>query len=168
MDVNVKCFSSNTGRLTDCPNVLLDPTDLQAILPANLSLSRGSAMLGRDGAETRRSGRLTLRVTLKIYQPGPSNRSLIEEAHAVKVSLWGGLIALRTTVRPGQRLWLLNRATGETVESKVAYLGPMRALTRLVAIEFLKPSPDFWSVAFPSSTVPSPRQGTIQARISEN
>ena len=126
-------------------------------------------MAGRSGTEARRSSRLTLRVTLKIYQPDSNNRFLLEEAYAVKVSLWGGLIALRTAVHPGQRLSLLNRATGATAESKVVYLGPMHSgarLTRLVAIEFLKSSPDFWGVVFPRLTVPAPKPSTIQTRIS--
>jgi len=124
-------------------------------------------MPGKSGEETRRSGRLTLRVTLKIYQPDANNRSLVEETSAVKVSLWGGLIALRTAVHPGQRLSLLNRATGETAESKVVYLGPMRSsarLTRLVAIEFLKPSPGFWGVVFPRLTVTTTGTSTFQTR----
>ena len=44
-------------------------------------------MVGRNGAETRRSGRVTLRVPLRIYEPGSNNRFLVEEAYSVKVSL---------------------------------------------------------------------------------
>ena len=110
-------------------------------------------MPGRNGTQIRRSGRVTLRVPLKVYQPESNNRFLIEEAYAVKVSLWGGLIALRTPVHRDQKLSVVNRATGGTAESKVVYLGPMHPgarLTRLVAIEFLKPSPGFWAVVFPT------------------
>jgi hypothetical protein len=108
-------------------------------------------MLGRNGAETRRSGRVTLRVPLKIFEPGSNKRFLVEEASAVKVSLWGGLIALRTAVNQDQKLSVVNQATGETAESKVVYLGPIQLSggLRLVAIEFLRPSPDFWGMVFP-------------------
>jgi hypothetical protein len=71
----------------------------------------------------------------------------------VKVSLWGGLIALRAAVHRDQKVLVVNHATGETVESEVVYLGPMQLggrLTRLVAIEFLKPSPSFWGMIFPT------------------
>jgi hypothetical protein len=98
-------------------------------------------MPGRNGAETRRSGRVTLRVPLKIYEPGSNNRFLVEEAYAVKVSLWGGLIALRVAVNRDQKLSVVNQATGETAESQVVYLGPMQLggrLTRLVGIDELR------------------------------
>ena len=106
----------------------------------------------RNGAETRRSGRVTLRGPLKIYEPGSNKRFLVEEASAVKVSLWGGLIALRTAVNQDQKLSVVNQATGETAESKVVYLGPTQLSggLRLVAIEFLRSSPDFWGMVFPA------------------
>jgi len=106
----------------------------------------------RNGAETRRSGRVTLRVPLKIYEPDSNKYFLIEEACAVKVSLWGGLIALGAAVDRGQKLLIANQATGETAESQVVYLKPMELSGRLmlVAIEFLKPSPGFWGVDFPT------------------
>jgi hypothetical protein len=110
-------------------------------------------MPGRIGAETRRSGRVTLRVPLKIYEPGSNKHFLVEDAYAVKVSLWGGLIALKTPVTRDQKLSVVNQATGESAESKVVCLGPMQLggrHTRLVAIEFLRPSPDFWGMAFPT------------------
>src|ERR1700682_5112667 len=107
----------------------------------------------RNEAGTRRSGRVTLRVPLRIYEPGSNNRFLVEEAFALKVSLWGGIVALRVAVNREQKLFLVNQATGESAESRVAYLGPMHLggrRLRLVAIEFLRPSPNFWGLAFPT------------------
>jgi hypothetical protein len=102
-------------------------------------------------AETRRSGRVTLRVPLKIFEPGSNKRFLVEEAHSVKVSLWGGLIALRTAVNRDQKLSVVNQAAGETAECKVVHLGPTQLTggLRLVAIEFLRPPPDFGAWSFP-------------------
>ena len=107
----------------------------------------------RTGAETRRSGRVTLRVPLKICERGSNNRFLGEEAYAVKVSLWGGLIAFGAAVDRDQELFVSNQATGEIAESQVVYLRPMRLAggLGLVAIKFLKPSPGFWGVVFPRS-----------------
>ena len=116
-------------------------------------------MPGRNGTKTRRSGRVTLRVPLRIYEPGSNQRFLVEEASAVKVSLWGGLVALRTAVNPNQKLFLANQATGETAESKVVYLGPMQLggkRLRLVAIELLRPSLALGAWSFPRSIVPIP------------
>jgi hypothetical protein len=105
----------------------------------------------RDGAETRRSGRVTLRVPLKIYERGSNKPYLVEEAYSVNVSLWGGLIAFGATVDRDQRLFVFNQATGEIAESQVLYLRPMPLAggLGLVAIKFLKPSPGFWGVVFP-------------------
>jgi hypothetical protein len=106
----------------------------------------------RNGAETRRSGRLTLRVPLKIYERDSNKPSLVEEAYSVKVSLWGGLIAFGSFVDRDQKLFVFNQATGEIAESQVIYLRPMRLAggLGLVAIKFLKPSPGFWGVVFPT------------------
>jgi hypothetical protein len=108
-------------------------------------------MPGRNGAQTRRSGRVTLRVSLRIFEPGSNSRFLVEEAYSVKVSLWGGLIALRAAVNRDQKLVMVNQATGETADCKVVHLGPTQLSggLRLVAIEFLRPSPDFWGMIFP-------------------
>ena len=102
-------------------------------------------------AETRRSGRVTLRVPLKIYEEGSNNPFLVE-AYSVKVSLWGGLIAFGATVDRDQKLFLFNQATGEIAESQIIYLRPMRLAggLGLAAIKFLEPSPGFWGVVFPS------------------
>lgn len=110
-------------------------------------------MPDRNGTETRRSGRVTLRVPLRIYEPDTNKWFLVEEAYSVKVSLWGGLVALDAAVDRGQKLLLANQAASETVESRVVYLGPMQlggSRVRLVAIEFLKPAPCFWGIDFPS------------------
>jgi len=109
-------------------------------------------MPGKNGAPTRRSSRVTLRVPLKIYEPETNKRFLVEQAYAVKVSLWGGLIALGAAVSRNQQLVTVNQATGETADSRIVYLGPMLSggsPLRLVAIEFLRPSPGFWGVLFP-------------------
>jgi hypothetical protein len=106
----------------------------------------------RNRAETRRSGRVTLRVPLKIYEPSSNKSFLLEEAYSVKVSLCGGLIAFGAAVDRDQKLFVFNQATGEIAESQVIYLRPMRLAggLGLVAIKFLKPSPGFWGVDFPT------------------
>src|ERR1700730_14940294 len=110
-------------------------------------------MPGRNGAGIRRSSRVTLRVPLKIYESDSKKQFLVEEAAAVKVSLWGALLPLRATVNRDQKLFLVNQATGETAESRVAYMGPMQLggrRLRLVALEFVRPSPGFWVLVFPT------------------
>lgn len=119
----------------------------------------------RKWAQARRSGRVTLRVPVKIYERGSNKPLLVEEAHAVKLSLWGGLIEFATAVERDQKLFVFNQATGEIAESRVVYLRPMQLDTRvkLAAIEFLKPTPGFWGVDFPTMD-PSPSRSTEPAR----
>jgi hypothetical protein len=122
-------------------------------------------MLGKNGAPSRRSSRVTLRVPLRIYEPDTNKRFLVEDAYAVKVSLWGGLLALKAPVNRNQQLVTVNQATGQTADSRIVYVGPMASGTsraRLVAIEFLRPSPGFWGVVFPQ---PDPGRSPIRNYI---
>ena len=51
-----------------------------------------------------------------------------------------------------QQFVTVNRATGETTDSRIVYLGPMlpgAGKARLAAIEFMRPAPGFWGVVFP-------------------
>ena len=114
----------------------------------------------RNGTEARRSSRVTLRVPMQIYEPATNKRFLVEEAHSLKVSLWGGLIVLRSIVNIGQKLVVVNQATGQTKEAHVVYLGPMHLDSRLVGFEFLESSPDFWGLVFPSA---SPRRSPARS-----
>ncbi len=117
-------------------------------------------MPGKNGAPARRSTRVTLRVPLRIYEPDTSKRFLVEEAYAVKVSLWGGLLALKAPVNRNQELVTVNQATGKTADSRIVYVGPMASgasRARLVAIEFLRPSPGFWGVFFPQPDAGRPQ-----------
>lgn len=105
-------------------------------------------MPGRTEAITRRSGRLTLRVPLKIYEWGSNGRFCVEEAYSVKVSLWGGLIVSEAAFDENQKLLVTNQTTGEIAESEVVYLGRGETL-RLVGLRFLRLLPAFWGVCFP-------------------
>jgi hypothetical protein len=66
-----------------------------------------------------------------------------------RVVLHGALIALTHPVEKGQILWLTNRATKAEQLCKVMYLGPSSGGKSQIGIEFTKPCPDFWRIAFP-------------------
>lgn len=120
-------------------------------------------MSERNRTGTRRSSRVTLRIQMKIYEPSTNKRFLVEEAHSVKVSLWGGLVALKSNVNTGQKLLVVNQGNGKTKEARVVYVGPMQLGKRLVGIEFLESSPDFWGLIFPSvSPQRSPARSAYQ------
>jgi hypothetical protein len=104
---------------------------------------------GRDGTETRRSSRVTLRVPMRVYERSKDQKYQMEEAYSSKVSLWGGLVTLNSAVRVGERLVVVNQSTWETKQARVVYVLPMEHGGRLVGFEFLESSPDFWGLGFP-------------------
>ena len=106
-------------------------------------------MSGRNGSLARRSSRVSLRVPLRIFEPGTNKRFTIGDAYAVKVSLWGGLVALQGPINRGQKLLLVNEATGESAESHVVYMGAANPNRKLIGVEFLQSTPNFWGLNFP-------------------
>ena len=56
---------------------------------------------------------------------------------------------LSTSIKKGQRLKLLNIATGDRAECLVAFLGQSQGERTEVGLEFVLPNPNFWHVAFP-------------------
>jgi hypothetical protein len=86
---------------------------------------------------------------MHVYEPGTKQRPVLEETHSLKVSLWGGLVALKSAVSVSQKLVVVNRATRETKEARVVSVGPRQLSKRLVGFEFMEPSPTFWGVVFP-------------------
>jgi len=108
---------------------------------------------------------VTLCVPLQVFEPDkqPDKQSLMEEACSVKVSLYGGLITLKSPVTQGQRLVVRNQATGETKEAHVVYLRSMHLGRRPVGIEFLEPSPAFWGLAFPPPGAPTRYRAPVQS-----
>jgi len=93
---------------------------------------------------------VTLRVRMQVHESGTEKRFAAEDTHSVKVSLWGGLVALKSTVYEGQKLVVVNKITRASQEARVVFLGPVQMGGRLVGFEFLEPAPDFWGLAFPS------------------
>ena len=121
-----------------------------------------------SGTQNRRSGRVTLCVPLRICEPGTSKRFGVGEAVSVKVSLWGGLLAfpLESVVSHNQKLLLVNQHSAETKESEVVYLGIANSNRRLVAVEFLEPSPSFWGLTFPPIAPRRSTSRTVEPRRS--
>ena len=111
--------------------------------------STEEGMPNGNGTRTRRSGRVTLRIAMQVFEHGTDKRIAVEEAHSVRVSLWGGLVALKSPVCVSQKLMVVNRATSETKEARVVSVGPLQLNKRLIGFEFLEPSPKFWGVVFP-------------------
>lgn len=69
-----------------------------------------------------------------------------EETFTVTVSAHGALLMLAANVSLGQSIVLINPSTSDEREARIAYRGPIHAGLSQVAVEFSKPSPEFWPV----------------------
>jgi hypothetical protein len=65
------------------------------------------------------------------------------------VSAHGALMALTGTVAPKQKLLVQNTASREQQECRVVYVKKETTGPPPVAVEFTRPTPSFWRVAFP-------------------
>ena len=96
----------------------------------------------------RKTQRVLVRVPVRVsVQRTPVSH--FEETHTLALNAHGALILLSASVGKGQRLELLNIATGDRAECIVAYLGQRQEGRIEVGVEFILPNPQFWHVAFP-------------------
>ena len=100
-------------------------------------------------AAHRRSERVLLDLPVIVSGEFPDHRTFQEETFTVTVSAHGALMMLATNVTLGQRLVVTNPTNEETREARVAYLGSPHAGLSQVAVEFSRPSPEFWPVSSP-------------------
>lgn len=72
-----------------------------------------------------------------------------ENTKTLVVNAHGALITLAAKVTQGQQLELTSATNPEKQICKVVYIGPTVQGQTQVGIEFTKPAPHFWHVAFP-------------------
>ncbi len=97
----------------------------------------------------RRSQRIDLSVPVVVYRPPREGPQFYESTQTLVVNAHGALMSLTGMVVPKQRLLVQNPNSGENLECRVvsvkkALIGPPR-----VAVEFTRPTPGFWRIAFP-------------------
>lgn len=99
----------------------------------------------------RKTQRLRLRVPVSITgQIGNEHDAFFEEeAFAVEVSAAGGLLELRTSVRPGQWMTVRHRQTGDVTSCIVIRRELSKDGTTKAGVEFCDVRPKFWQIAFP-------------------
>ena len=100
-------------------------------------------------ATRRRSQRINMSVRVRVRGKSADGRPFEEQTETVTVNAHGALVPLDGPVEIGQKLNLKHRATEEEIEAGVVYVGARQAGKVHVGIQFLKPSPQFWRVAFP-------------------
>jgi hypothetical protein len=79
----------------------------------------------------------------------PNKGIASEETRTLIVSAHGALIIMGLSVETGQLLTLKHFKTQEELICRVIHLGPDQSGRREVGVEFEKPSPRFWRIAFP-------------------
>lgn len=99
--------------------------------------------------DRRRSQRVLLRIPIAVIASDPDKNMVREQTNTLVVNAHGALIHLNLAVRVGQVIILQNPETSEEQPCRVIRIDPAATGKREVGIEFLKPAPNFWRVAFP-------------------
>jgi len=97
----------------------------------------------------RRSMRVLLSVPILVTGRTAAGRDFSEDARTLVVNAHGALISLSTPVVPGQQITVANKATRNSLECRVVYLGNAQGDKTQMGIEFLKASASFWQIDFP-------------------
>jgi hypothetical protein len=99
-------------------------------------------------ANRRRSQRVILSVPVTVTGQGPKGQ-FTEETKTLVVNAHGALITLAAKVAQGQQLQLKSVSNPDIQDCKIVFIGPTVQGQTQVGVEFLKPAPHFWHVAFP-------------------
>jgi hypothetical protein len=101
--------------------------------------------------KSRRSRRIDLSVSVLVHRPQGEGPQFYENTKTLVVNAHGALVALKGMVAPRQRLLLQNTTSGQQEECRVVSVTKDMTGPPTVAVEFTKPAPSFWRVAFPPS-----------------
>jgi hypothetical protein len=99
----------------------------------------------------RRTRRVLLGVPVSVLLGRPRQKPISEKTNTLAVSPHGALVLLAMKVSAGDQVTLGNLQTDEQQPARVVYLGPQQSDKQEIGIEFVKPSPLFWRIAFPPS-----------------
>jgi hypothetical protein len=105
--------------------------------------------------KSRRSRRIDLSVSVLVHRPQGEGPQFYENTKTLVVNAHGALVALKGMVDPRQRLLLQNTTTGQQEECRVVSVTKDMTGPPTVAVEFTKPAPSLWRVAFPPADWPS-------------
>jgi hypothetical protein len=97
----------------------------------------------------RRSQRIELNVPVFIHRPPKEGPEFYERTQTLVASAHGALMALADKVAPQQRLLVQNIDSGEQQECRVVYVEKELTGPTKVAVEFTRPAPSFWRIAYP-------------------
>ena len=100
-------------------------------------------------SKVRRSQRIELTVAVVVHSPIKGGPQFSERAQTLVVNAHGALVALTEKVTIKQRLLMQNIVSGEQKECRVVYVKKDVTGPTKVAVEFSKPAPTFWRIAYP-------------------
>lgn len=100
-------------------------------------------------ANTRRSQRLLLKVAVVIAGQRADGKAFVEQTSTEVVNAHGALVLLSEPVANDQLLRMRNIKAGDEEPCKVVGIGQKVGGKTEIGVEFLKPSPRFWRIAFP-------------------
>lgn len=93
--------------------------------------------------------RVLLSVPIHVNGKDKEDQEFTEETRTLVVNAHGALISLGAPVAAEQKITVSNKATHQTLECRVVYVGSQQAGKAQMGIEFVKPSPTFWQIDFP-------------------
>jgi hypothetical protein len=97
----------------------------------------------------RRSQRVLIGLPVSVVLARPSQKPILEHTKTLAVNAHGALVLLAMKVFAGDPVTLINPQTEEQQLSRVAHIGSRESEKQEVGIEFMKPAPLFWRIAFP-------------------
>ncbi len=103
----------------------------------------------RQWLRKRRSQRIELTVSVVVHRPPKEGPQFYERAQTLVVNAHGALVALAEKVTLKQRLLMQNIDSGEQKECRVVYVEKELTGPTKVAVEFARPAPSFWRIAYP-------------------
>lgn len=112
--------------------------------------------------ERRRCKRFPFTIPVKVYGRTARNRPFRDVAATMAVSLYGGLLNMKSSVKLGQKVLIVNSFTQEERECRVVSVDSNRRGRRSVAVEFANAEGDFWHVYSP----PVPLKPAMPPKIS--
>lgn len=104
--------------------------------------------------ERRRSQRILLRIPGRVYGSRGGEAPIYEEVTTETVSAHGALLNVSEPFPVGSNLIFTNEMTKEEIQCKVVFFGQTKDGQKQIAIEFARPSPNFWRVFFPPDDKP--------------
>ncbi|HYL46089.1 MAG TPA: PilZ domain-containing protein [Candidatus Limnocylindrales bacterium] len=97
----------------------------------------------------RRSMRVLLSVPIHVTGKTTGGEEFAEESRTLVVNAHGALISLAAHVAANQTITVANKATHQSMECRVVYVGNAQGGKSQMGVEFAKPSPSFWQIDFP-------------------